>query len=200
MFTTTPNNELDIITRMRGEVINNSKPTGENLFLAWGYPTAIFLFVEFVALILWHKTWCIWIWLGIPFVGTPLMIHFLHKDYDRTGHRSLNAKVNLQMWTYVGVVSIIGGLTMGFAGVFIQCYCMFQALLISMGCFITGIILRFSPKMVCGIIGTALSFVSLFFQGDLWPWQMLIASLVAIVALIIPGHLFKRYVGREIER
>jgi hypothetical protein len=127
-------------------------------------------------------------------VGAPLMIHFLRKDYDRTGHCSLNSSVILQMWIYVGIVSFLGGLTMGFAGLFMQCYCMYQGLLISMGCFLTGLILRFRPKTVCGVIGTALSFVSLFFQGDLWPWQMLITAIVTIITLIIPGHLFKQYV------
>lgn len=188
------NQELDIINSIRGEVMSNREPTGENLFLVWGYPTAFFLFVEFVALILWDEFWCSWIWMGIPLVGAPLMIHFLRKDYDRTGHRSLNSNVILQMWIYIGAVSFLGGLTMGLAGVFMQGYCTFQALLISLGCFLTGVILRFRPKTVCGIIGTVLSFACLFFQGDMWPWQLLIASLVAIVALIIPGHLFKQYV------
>lgn len=188
------NQELDIINRIRGEVMSNREPTGENLFLVWGYPTAILLFVEFVALILWDKFWCNWIWMGIPLVGVPLMIHFLWKDYDRTGRRTLKQNVILQMWIYVGFVSFIGGLTIGFTGVFMQCYCTFQGLLISLGCFLTGVILRFKPKTVCGIIGTVLSFTCLFFKGDMWPCQLLIASLVAIVALIIPGHLFKQYV------
>ena len=39
----TVNSKLDIITRVRGEVMGSRVPTGENLFLAWGYPTAIVL-------------------------------------------------------------------------------------------------------------------------------------------------------------
>jgi hypothetical protein len=191
---TTASSELDIIARTRGEVMGNREPTGENLFLAWGYPTAIVLMLEFATLMIWHEDWCSWLWLGIPVVGAPLMVHFLRKDYDRTGHRSIDSNVILQMWIYVGCVSCIGGITMGFADVFTQCYCAFQGLLISMGCFLTGLILRFRPKTVCGIIGTVLSFAALFFQGDLWPWQLLIASLIAVVAFIIPGHLFKQFV------
>lgn len=187
-------NGLDIIARIRGEVSNHQEPTGENLFLAWGYPTAFFLIIEFWALMLWDEVWCEWIWLGIPLVGTPLMVHFLRKDFDRTGNRTLNSKVILQMWIYIGIVSFIGGLSIGNAKLFESFYCMFQGLLIAMGCFITGIILRFRPKTVCGIIGTALSFPCLFFQDDQWPWQLLITAFVTIVALIIPGHLFKQYV------
>lgn len=185
--------ELDIIARTRSEVMSRKEITGENLFLAWGYPTAFFLLVEFVALMLWNQDWCSWIWLGIPVVGTPLMIYFLNEDYERTHHRTLDQNVILQMWIYVGFVSCIGGATMGFADVFQQLYCTFQGLLISFGCFLTGVILHFRPKTVCGIIGTVLSFVSIFFQGDLWPWQLLITALVTIITLIIPGHLFRRY-------
>ena len=56
--------ELDVISKIRGEVRGDTVPTGENLFLAWGYPTAFFLFVEFLALILWNEFWCSWIWAG----------------------------------------------------------------------------------------------------------------------------------------
>ena len=189
----TMQDELDIIARTRSEVMSRKEITGENLFLAWGYPTAFFLLVEFVALMLWDQDWCSWIWLGIPLVGTPLMIYFLNEDYERTHHRTLDQNVILQMWIYVGFVSCIGGATMGFADVFQQLYCTFQGLLISFGCFLTGVILHFRPKTTCGIIGTVLSFVSIFFQGDLWPWQLLITALVTIITLIIPGHLFRRY-------
>lgn len=187
-------NELDIITQIRGEVRGNRVPTGENLFLAWGYPTAFFLIVEFAALILWNEFWCEWIWLGIPLVGAPLMMYFLHKDYERTGRRTLDQNVILQMWIYIGFVSCVGGTTMGFAGVFEMLYCTLQGLLISIGCLMTGLILRFRPKTVCGIIGTAVTFLALFFQRDQWPWQLLIAAVVTIITLIIPGHMFRRYV------
>lgn len=186
--------ELDIIAHIRSEVTGRGEPTGENLFLAWGYPTAFFLLMEFVALMLWHENWCEWLWMGIPLVGAPLMMYYLKKDYERTGRRTREQSVILQMWICVGFLSCIGGATMGFAGVFEIVYCTFQGLLIGLGCFMTGLILRFRPKTVCGLIATGLSFMSLFFQGELWHWQLLVASIVAIVALIIPGHLFHQYV------
>lgn len=193
----TVNSELDIITRVRGEVMGSRVPTGENLFLAWGYPTAIVLLLEFVALKMWNKYWCEWLWLGIPVVGVPLMMYFINEDYERTHHRTLNQNVILQMWIFMGFISCLGGATMGFANVFEQLYCTFQGLLISLGCFITGIILPFRPKTVCGIIGSLVSFLALFFQGDLWPWQLVVAALVTVITLIIPGHLFRHYVRAQ---
>ena len=186
--------ELDIINQIRSTVKAQQEPTGENLFLAWGYPTAIILFLEFLALQLWHEDWCMWLWMGIPLFGVPLMVYFLNEDYERTGHRTLEQNVILMMWIFIGFASCVGGAAMGFVDIFPQCYCAYQGLLIGFGCFMTGIILHFRPKTVCGIIASFLSTVPLFLQGNLWHWQLLIASLIAIIALIIPGHLFHRYV------
>jgi len=186
--------ELDIITQTRGEVLTNTELTGENLFLAWGYPTAFFLFLEFLALWLWGEDWCVWLWTGIPLVGVPLMMYFLNEDYERTRRRTLDANIILMMWVFIGFASCIGGAAMGFANVFQQGFMAYLSLLCGMGCFMTGIILHFRPKTICGIIASILSAVPLFFQGDLWYWQLLIASFIVVIALVIPGHLFKNYV------
>ena len=186
--------ELNIITHTRGKILNHKAPTGENLFLVWGYPTVIVFLVEFAALILWDIFLCEWLWAGIPLVGVPLMIYFQQKDYNRLGFRSLDANIALQLWLFIGAASALSGFTTGIANVYEQCYCIIQGLLIGMGCFLTGVISRFRPMKVCGIAGSALSFTTLLFQGDLWPWQLFITALIAIVALIIPGHLLKQQV------
>jgi hypothetical protein len=171
--------------------------TGENLFLAWGYPTAIVLFLEFLALLIWNEDWCAWLWMGIPLIGTPLMVYFLNEDYERTGCRTLEQNIILVMWIFVGFASCVGGAAMGFVGIFPLCYCAYQGLLVGFGCFMTGIILHFRPKTICGIIASFLSVTPLFLQGDLWPWQLLVASIISVIALIIPGHLFHNYVKKH---
>ena len=193
----TTTEELNIIARMRGQVMSRKELTGENLFLAWGYPTAIVLLLEFAALLIWNEDWCAWLWAGIPLIGTPLMIYFLNEDYERTRRRTLDENVILMMWIFIGFASCVGGAAMGFAGVFPMCYCAYQGLLIGLGCFMTGIILHFRPKTICGIVASLLSVAPLFLQDDLWPWQLLIASFIAIIALIVPGHLFRRYVKQQ---
>ena len=189
--------ELDIITRMRGEVMSRRELTGENLFLAWGYPTVLVLFVEFAALLIWNEDWCSWLWAGIPLIGTPLMIYFLHEDYERTHSRTLEQNIILMMWIFIGFASGVGGAAMGFSGVFQQAFFAYLSLLCGMGCFMTGIILHFRPKTICGILASLLSAVPLFFQGDLWPWQLLVTAVTITISLIIPGHLFRRYVKKS---
>ena len=176
--------------------MSRKESTGVNLFLVWGYPTAFFLLLEFAALMILHQNWCSWLWVGIPLIGAPLMIHYQRKDYDRTGHRTLEQNTALQLWLFIGGASAFTGFFTGCAGVFEICYCTFQGLLIGMGCFLTGVISRFRPMKVCGIIGSALSFTALFLQGDLWPWQLIVAVIITIITLIIPGHLLKQYVKK----
>ena len=189
--------ELDMITRIRGEVMSRQELTGENLFLAWGYPTAIVLLVEFAALLIWNENWCAWLWAGIPLIGTPLMIYFLNEDYERTRRRTLDENIILMMWIFIGFASCVGGAAMGFAGVFQQAFFAYLGLLCGMGCFMTGVILHFRTKIICGIIASLLSAVPLFFQGDQWPWQLPVAAVIITIALIIPGHLFRRYVKQQ---
>ena len=189
--------ELDIITRMRGEVMSLRELTGENLFLAWGYPTVLVLLVEFAALLIWNEDWCSWLWAGIPLIGTPLMIYFLNEDYERTHRRTLEQNIILVMWIFIGFASCVGGAAMGFSGVFQQAFFAYLSLLCGMGCFMTGIILHFRPKTICGILASLLSAVPLFFQGDLWPWQLLVTAVTITISLIIPGHLFRRYVKQS---
>lgn len=188
------NDELDIIARTRSEVIGKNDLTGENLFLAWGYPTAIVLLLEFAALMWLNEDWCAWLWMGIPLVGAPLMIYFMHKDYERTHKRTFEQNIILVLWIFIGFASCVGGAAMGFAGVFKLCFFAYLSLLCGLGCFMTGIILHFRPKVVCGIITSVFSIVPLFFQGELWPWQLLFTSFTVIISLIVPGHLFRRYV------
>ena len=190
----TTEEELDIISHVRSEVMCSRELTGENLFLAWGYPTVLVLLMEFAALMIWNEDWCAWLWAGIPLIGTPFMIRFINEDYERTHNRTLDQNIILVMWIFIGFASCVGGAAMGFAGVFQQSFFAYLSLLCGMGCFMTGIILHFRPKTICGIIASLLSAVPLFFQGDLWPWQLLVAAVTITLSLIIPGHLFRRYV------
>ncbi len=193
----TTEQELDIIAHTRSEVLNRKELTGENLFLAWGYPTAFFLFIEFIALIVWNENWCNWLWAGIPIVGIPLMMYFINEDYERTRRRTLNQNIILMMWVFIGFASFIGGFALGCAELFEQFFCTFMSLLCGMGCYMTGIILHFRPKTICGIMGAVLSVVPLFFQGNLWPWQLLITAMITVIVLIIPGHMFRHYVKQS---
>ena len=192
---TATSDELDIITRIRGEVKGQREHTGLNLFLVWGYPTLFCFLVEFAALMLWNKNWTEWFWVFIPLVGAPLMNYFVRKDYDRTGRRTHEESIALHLWVMIGIASALAGLTMGLTNIYPIAYCTLQSLIIALGCFLTGVISRFRPMTVGGIVGTLLAFVCPFLQGNLQPWQLLVTALIAVITLIIPGHLMRHYVA-----
>ena len=189
---------LETINAMRAKVYADRQLTGENLFIVWGYTTVVFFLLEFAALLLWNRApWTYFVWMGIPVVGTPLMVHFLRKDLNRTHRISLNSNIILQMWIFIGGACFVGGWVFGFTGLFERCFCWLVGLLCSMGCFMTGVILRFSPKTICGIIAAILSWAPLFVtHEEEWIWQLPMTALSIIVSLIIPGHLFRQYVKK----
>lgn len=189
--------DLDIIIRTRGEVLSRKEPTGENMFLAWGYPTVLYLLLEFAGLRIWHQDWASWLWIVIPIIGFPLMLYFLHKDYERTRRRSHEEIVVIKAWIFIGCFCALSGVAMGITGVFQQCYFCLFGFSCGLGCFLTGIVGKFRVHTVCGIIASALSVAPLFFQGELWPWQLPVTAGVVIVALIVPGHLFRQYVSKN---
>ena len=177
-------------------MLGRKEPTGENIFLAWGYPTVLYLLVEFAALKFLHQDWAPWLWVIIPLIGAPLMMYFLHKDYERTRRKTINERIVLRMWIFIGAACGIFGCAMGFANLFGQCYFALFGFLMGIGCFMTGVIGGFQPNTVCGIIASALAVVPLFLQGDLWHWQLPVTAVIVAVALIIPGHLYRIYLRR----
>lgn len=190
----TTKHELDIISRIRGEVMSHKDNTGINLFLVWGYPTLVVILLEFAGLMLWNQNWYVWLWVGIPLVGVPLMMYFVNDDYERTHRRTLEQDVAMQLWFFIGGACCLGGFSTGIAGIYDLCYCTFQGLLIGLGSFLTGVISRSRYMKVGGFIGAVLSFACLFLQGSLWPWQLLLSALIVIITLIIPGHMTRHYV------
>ena len=188
---------LDVIARTRGKVDIDSAPTGDPLFILWGSITAVVYLVEFILLRM-HMDWALWLWGAIPLVGIPLMIVILRRGHRRDHRRTRGSKLVLDYWIFAACAIGIGGFVFG-------CFDMYEmlenpliCLLVGIGAFITGEVMRFRPKIVCGLIGSALGMGAFLLQGDLWVWQTLVIVVVAIVALLLPGLLFNRSVKNGI--
>lgn len=191
------NEELDIISQVRGKVMQKQKITGRNPFLVWGYSIVIFYLLTFAALMLWHSDWCLFILCGIPVVGVPFMENSLHEDYKRSHVRTKEDNYVLKIWLFIGVALGFAAFATGFAGLYHQCLFSLVCLFIGMGGVFTGVILQSKPKVVCGVIACLLSAVPLFLQGDLWPWQLFVTAIVTIIALVIPGHIYISYLTKH---
>lgn len=189
-------NELDIITRIRGEATRRNEMTGKNPFLIWGYSIVIAYLLTFAAMMLCDNDLFLFILCGIPLVGVPYMQNNLHEDYNRNHVRTKEDNYVLKVWLFVGFACGFAALATGFAGVHHQCLFALASLLIGMGSLFTGVIMRFRPKVVCGIIACLLSAIPLFLQDELWAWQLFVTAIVTVIALIIPGHMFNSHLRK----
>lgn len=189
---------LDVIAQTRGKVKMDDQPTGNNLFPLWGWLTAFFYLLEFALLQWLHQGWCMWVWVGIPLVGIPLMVTFIKRDHERTHMRSKESKMVLDYWILAACVIGIGGFIFGFAGIYEVVENPLICLFAGIGAFITGEEKRFKPMIMGGLAGIAVGIGAFLLQGDLWVWQMLCIVLTAVVSLIIPGYLFARNCKHDI--
>ena len=185
---------LEVIARTRGKVEMDQMPTGGKLFPLWGWLTAIFYLIGFILVHFLHKDWGIWMWIGIPVVGTPLMMRILKKDHQRSHMRTRRSRLVLDYWIFAACAIGLGGFLFGFMGIYEMVENPMICLLVGIGTFITGEELRFRPMIVGGIAAAIMGIVSFLLQGDIWPWQMLCIVICAIVSLIIPGYLFENSV------
>ena len=183
---------LDVIARTRGKVDMDDTPTGENLFLMWGTLTSVFFLLQFVLWRWLEQGWCMWVWTGIVLIGWPWMFALLRKDHNRTHRRTHESRIVLDVWIFVGVACAVGGFVFGLADLFERFAMPLMSLLVGVGAFVTGEVIRFRPKIIGGIVGSVLGIGAFLLQGELWTWQMLALSLVAVVSLVIPGYLYKK--------
>ena len=183
---------MEVIARTKGRVEMDGIPSGDRIFPIWGWLSAIAFALEFVCWRSFQQTWCLFLWVIIPLIGTPLMMRIIRKDRDRTHIRSRASKLVLDYWIFVGAACGLGGFALGFADLYEICFIPVASMLIGIGAFITGEVLRFRPMIICGLIGAFAGLLSFILQGELWSYQLLVLSLVSVVSLIVPGYLYNR--------
>lgn len=185
---------LEVIARTRGKVEMDDIPNGGQLFLLWGCLTAFFYALEFVLYKLTGSGLCIWLWVGIPLIGAPLMVAILRKDRERLHMRSRKSKLVLQYWILAAGIICVGGFVFGFSGLYETVENPMICMLVGIGAFVTGEAVRFRLKSLGGIVGIAIGIGAFLLQGELWIWQTLAVALCAIVTLIVPGYIYQRKV------
>lgn len=183
---------LEVIVRTRGKVNMDGAPTGGMLFPLWGWLTAVFYLAEFVCWQWLHQEWCLWLWMGIPVVGLPLMAFLLRKEHERVHMRTRGSRLVLDYWIFTACAIGLGGFLFGFFGLYEVIENPMICLLVGIGAFITGEEVRFRPMIAGGLVGAAIGLGAFLLQGELWVWQMPAIVLVAVLALVVPGYMFEK--------
>lgn len=181
---------LRIISQMMQETREYIHKGVGNWQLLWGYLSVVVALSVYFGWQLTHSYWVQLIWWTIPLIGWPLMYVMVRRQPK---------KVVTQIDRMIGKVWIVIGITATIAPMFafITHYPILfvEALLISVGIAITGLILNFKTFYIPGFISILLSFSLLWIKGlD----QILIFALLFTVLLIIPGHIINYQVCKKL--
>ena len=185
---------FDVIARTRGKVDMDHTPAKDYLFLLWGTLGAVFFGLEFILWQFFRAEWCLWLWIGIPLIGIPWMVSLLRKDHDRFHMRTRRSRLVLDYWIFAAASFGIGGCVFGLCGVYELFTLPLIGLLMGIGAFLTGEVLRYCPMIVCGLVGAAIGMGSFLLMGDRWIWQTLAVAGISVVSLVIPALLFNKRV------
>ena len=181
---------LEVIAQTRGKVTMDAAPGRDRIFLIWGWPGVVFFALMFVFWQWLHQLWCLFLWVGIPLVSVPLMMRAIKQDRARTHIRTLDSKLVMDYWMFMGVVCCVGGFVFGFAHLGFVCFYPLIGMLMGIGGFLTGEVVRFRPMIVGGLAGAVVGIGAFLLQGPLAGWQLLCVSLSALVSLVIPGYYY----------
>jgi hypothetical protein len=181
-----PQQSLDLIQ----EMISKTKANlGENsiYFLLWGWVTFLAIIGQFFLKVVLGNEHHYLVWLlTIPTAIITII-------YSARRHNKYKVKTYLgesmsYLWTGIGISffilsMIISNSSGGWANAW-----PFFILMYGLGTFVSGMILKFRPLVIGGVISWVLSLVSVFVAFD---YQLLLAAAAILSSYIIPGHLLR---------
>lgn len=191
---------IETIARTRGKVDMDSSPesapagspTGAEIFILWGALTAVVYSAEFILWIFLNLEWAVWLWVLLPAIGLPLMFTILRKAHRREHKRTRASKLVLDYWILAACIIGVGGFVFGFADLYEMVENPLICLLVGIGAYLSGGVLRSRSMKTCGLVGAAIGIGAFLLQGELWFWQTAAVAAVGIVSLLIPGILHAR--------
>jgi hypothetical protein len=190
----TPEESLNLI----GEVISNTRnnlKADSFFFLLWGWLIALASMVE--SYILWHagrmKDWSSVglfsgiAWIGFVLVGFIIQAFYIRKHYVKRGYRTYFEKIISYMWI---ISTLVIFLLVYLSGTRHESPEPYILAAVSVPTMVTGVITRFRPLILGGIVFIVFAVICVNIQQDY------LRSLVSAVALIggylVPGYLLRK--------
>lgn len=175
---------LALIGRMIENTRNRMERNSGRPFLIWGYSTVAVTIAVWVAVVRTQNPGWNILWAALPVLGGVLM--WLTRSKESEG----------RVYTFVDRVISRIWLVMGLSAWFVSALTIFSLtrppilfiilLLMGIGTAITGLIIRFTPATVGGIVGIAIAPITLAVSGG-WVPGLFITGFVAM--MVIPGHI-----------
>ncbi|MEG1498474.1 MAG: hypothetical protein RRX93_01520 [Bacteroidales bacterium] len=165
------------------------------LCIIFGYLVTAVSFIVFITQFITHSLLCNVLWLLAPAIGLPLFQNYFKKNPPQ--RTTFADYIIVKMWCVLGGIIVFSGLFAPFAWiVFIADtpYVLLTCLLVGLGITLTGVILNLGPFVVSGVLGMAMSFLSLIIAESCYP---LLFSGIIFLTFCIPAHIV-RFLGDEL--
>ncbi len=179
-------NSLQLIESMINKAKNNFSESG-TLYLLWGIVVFVCSMFQFVAIHFYNNQNAYYIWF-LTWLVVIYQVIFLSKKAKKEKVKTYTADILKYVW--ICFVSCMGILIY----ILLQqkaYYSINPAILVLYGMptFLSGIILKFKPLVIGGMICWLLALVSVLVPYD---FQLLFICAAVVVAWIIPGILLRR--------
>ena len=175
---------LALIASMVNKAKNTFSETGK-LYIIWGWLIFLCCLVQFLALKIFNKN-ISYIWFS-TWVLLIYQIFFLRKKRRLRKVRTYTEEINGFVW----LVFFICLLILAFIGIQFEQYQMIDPMILvlyGMPTFLSGIILKFRPLIVGGIICWLLAILSTFVNIN---FQLLLVAAGVAAGWIIPGYILR---------
>jgi hypothetical protein len=178
-----PQQSLDLIQTMINEAKGNVRDNSF-YYLFWGWVLILAHIGSFTLnKIEFEYPFAVWL-IVIP----GWIISFVYGSRQRKSHKRTTthlAKINITLWVSFGVLAVV----IPFFGSFINYQIKPIILLVgSMATLASGVILKFKPLMIGGIIFFVFGLSCFFFSNEN---QSLLSALAIALGYLIPGYLLK---------
>ncbi len=178
---------MRIISQMIRNTQDKMEEKSGSDFLIFGYTTiAISVIIWYLCTVTRNYYWQ-FLWFALPAIGfglkalTNKKAKMNNKGYAVTYIDKIVSKI----WTLFGITAIMLSIPPFFmSGNFPILFCII--LLMGMGTALTGMVTKFTPGIVCGLIAMLCSYFCFYFQGLN---SILIFALIFIPMMIVPGHI-----------
>lgn len=188
----TEKESLELIALMIENTKNNLERGSGRSLLLWGYVCVAVALGVFISWQLTGNSLVFWGWWAIPLIGFPFQCMINRKSPKRITTYIDKSVEN--SWRVIGICAVLTPLAFLFANVQIL---FVEALLVSIGGTITGLLIKYKPLSILGSAAILLSYLLLFVAPE---YQMLVFAALFVLLMIVPGHLLNAAGTREFKK
>ncbi|MEK6475998.1 hypothetical protein WJR50_00640 [Catalinimonas sp. 4WD22] len=171
------------------EMIANAKQEIRNdsfYYLLWGWLVLIASLAHFALLYTsFEHPYLVWLLMIVGAIGTVYRSVRASKKYKV---KTYVDTFIINLWIAISVGIAVSLLSAGFVTGWQAAY-PYLILMYGIGTYLSGVIFKFKPLKVGGIISWGIALVAFFVS---FPIQLLLLALTTLVAYLIPGYLIKK--------